>query len=207
MIDNESMMGRTLVVVLVGALAAPAVRAQPGVTPATAITRPSVMDRRWAIGVDVGPESLRADVEGADKVGFGHLELAGRYRIRRAIELGLALHLGGSNHIGMGGAYIDVRYRFMAEQPLNAYALASLGVLAVAHEDASDAQRKGRGSLRLGGGIEYRWNRFALAFELRLVGVGANEDVAAMAMETVGDELARAKLSGGSLALGASFYF
>lgn len=169
--------------------------------------RPSVMDRRWAIGVDVGPESYRADVDGAQKVEFGQLELAGRYRIRKAIELGLALHLGGSNQIGLGGLYVDFRYRFMAEQKLNVYALASLGVLSVAHEDASETEKKGRGSLRIGGGGEYRWSWFALALELRLVGVGENKDLAAMPMETVGYQLARSKLSGGSLALGANFYF
>ena len=167
----------------------------------------SVMDRRWAIGVDVGPETLQADVDGADKVEFGQLELAARYRIRRAIELGLAIHMGGSSDIGMGGIYLDFRYRFRAEQPLNVYALASLGALAVAHENGSDDEKRGRGSLRLGGGLEYRWSWFALVVELRLVGVGENKDLAVMPMETVGYQLARSKLSGGSFAMGANFYF
>jgi hypothetical protein len=167
----------------------------------------SVMDKRWAIGIDVGPETYRADVSGAEPVEFGQLELAGRYRVRRAIELGLAVHLGGSNRIGMGGLYLDFRYRFMAEQKLNVYALASLGALAIAHEDATADEKRGRGSLRLGGGIEYRWNWFALIFELRLVSVGENKELESMPAETVGYQLARAPLGGISIAMGANFYF
>lgn len=215
MIDNDSMLRRTVVIVIaLGAASAhaqpqeqqPPVSSQaPGMQPPP--TRPSVMDKRWAIGIGVGPESYQAHVDGAPKVEFGQLELAGRYRIRTPIELGLALHLGGSNHIGEGGLFVDFRYRFMAEQKLDVYALASLGVLSVAHEDASETEKKGRGALRLGAGGEYRWNWFALALELRLVGVGENKNLAAMPMETVGYQLARSKLSGGSLALGANFYF
>jgi hypothetical protein len=188
--------------------AAPMPYAQPqaGVQLVPAAPR-SVMDKRWAIGVDVGPESYRTDVDGAEPVEFGQLELAVRYRVRRPIELGLAIHLGGSNQIGMGGLYFDFRYRFMAEQKLNVYALASLGALAVAHENATEDEKRGRGSLRIGGGLEYRWNWFALIFELRLVGVGENKEIPMMPAETVGYQLARAPLSGFSVAMGANFYF
>jgi hypothetical protein len=165
------------------------------------------MDRRWAIGVDVGPESYEPDAVGADKTEFGQLEIAGRYRIRAPIELGLALHLGGSKDISEGGFYLDFRYRFLAERPLNIYVLGGLGALAVAHEDASDDAKKGRGSLRLGVGGEYRWSWFALIAELRLVGVGENKQLGPMSPETVDYQLSRYKLSGGSLALGANFYF
>ncbi len=165
------------------------------------------MSRRWAIGVDVGPESYQPDVTGSEKTEFGQFELAGRYRVTRPIELGLALHLGGSMDIGEGGVYFDFRYRFRAEEKLNVYLLGSLGVLAVAHEDASDDEKRGRGSLRLGVGGEYRWSWFALALELRFVHVGENENIPARPPETVAYQLARYKLSGGSLAIGANFYF
>jgi hypothetical protein len=165
------------------------------------------MDRRWAIGLAVGPESYRPDVANADKTEFGQLELAGRYRIRAPIELGLALHLGGSKDIGEGGLYVDLRYRFRPEHALDFYVLGGLGVLSVAHENASDDAKRGRGSLRLGVAGEYRWSWFALSAELRLVGVGENGRLAAMSPETVDYQLSRYKLSGGSLALGASFYF
>lgn len=167
------------------------------------------MSRRWAIGVDVGPESYQPKADGAQKTEFGQLELAGRYRIRVPIELGLAIHLGGSKDISEGGFYLDFRYRFRAEEKLNVYALADLGVLAVAHKDASDAAKQGRGSLRIGVGGEYRWSWFALVLELRLLHVGDNPDLgpSAIVPEPVDYQLSRYKLSGGSLALGANFYF
>ena len=165
------------------------------------------MAKRWAIGVDVGPESYQPDTAQSEKTEFGQFEVAARYRVARPVELGLALHLGGSKQLGMGGIYFDFRYRFLAEQKLNVYALASLGVLGVAHENASDEHKRGRGSLRLGGGLEYRWSWFALALELRMVGVGENDKLAPQMPETVDYQLSRYKLSGGSLAMGANFYF
>lgn len=170
----------------------------------------SVMAKRWAIGIDVGPESYEPEADGSTKTEFGQFELAGRYRVARPIELGLALHLAGSKDIAAGGFYAEFRYRFRAEQPLNVYLLGGLGVLAVAHKNASDEAGKGRGSLRLGIGGEYRWNWFALILELRLVGVGENKDLGALpagTMEPVDYQLSRYKLSGGSLAMGANFYF
>jgi hypothetical protein len=169
--------------------------------------RRTVMSKRWAIGVDVGPESYEPDAPGSQKTEFGQFELAARYRIRAPIELGLAIHLGGSKDIGEGGFYLDFRYRFRAEEKLNVYALGSLGVLAIAHENASEDAKQGRGSLRLGVGGEYRWNWFALILELRLVSVGENDQLAPVATETVDYQLSRYKLSGGSLAMGANFYF
>jgi hypothetical protein len=187
--------------------AAPIVQPYPGQQVIQPAPPSTVMAKRWAIGVDVGPESYEPDAMNADKTEFGQLELAARYRIRAPIELGLAVHMAGSKDISAGGLYVDFRYRFRAEEPLNVYLLGGLGVLAVAHKDASDAAKQGRGSLRLGVGGEYRWNWFALIVELRLVGVGENKDLPAMSPETVDYQLSRYKLSGGSLAMGANFYF
>lgn len=186
-------------------LAQPAVQA-PGMQPAVA-PRASVMARRWAIGLDVGPESLTPKRDGAVETDFGQLELAGRFRIRAPIEVGVALHLGASKDISEGGFYLEGRYRFRPEKPLDVYATAGLGVLSVAHKDASEDAKRGRGSLRIGAGIEYRWSWFALIAELRLVGVGENDELAPMSPETVDYRLSRYKLSGGSVALGTNFYF
>jgi hypothetical protein len=179
----------------------------PGIQPVAPPAR-TVMSKRWAIGIDVGPESYQPDVDGSTKTEFGQFELAARYRVRRPIELGLALHLGGSKDIGEGGIYFDFRYRFMAEQKFNVYGLASLGVLAVAHEDASEDAKRGRGSIRLGVGGEYRWSWFALIVELRLIHVGENQDLPTpIDTAPVDYQLSKYKLSGGSLAMGANFYF
>jgi hypothetical protein len=186
--------------------AQPVVQA-PGMQPPVVPPRPSVMAKRWAIGLDVGPESLQPKRDGSDKTDFGQLELAGRFRIRAPIEVGIALHLGASKDISEGGFYLEARYRFRPDKPLDVYATGGLGVLAVAHKDASEDAKRGRGSLRIGAGIEYRWSWFALIAELRLVGVGENDTLAPMSPETVDYRLSRYKLSGGSLALGTNFYF
>jgi hypothetical protein len=179
----------------------------PGMQPPPAAPK-TVMSKRWAIGVDVGPESYQPDVDGSQKTEFGQFELAVRYRVRKPIELGLALHGAGSKDIGAGGIYFDFRYRFMAEQALNVYALASLGVVSVAHKDASEEAKLGRGSVRLGVGGEYRWSWFALILELRLIHVAENKELALpIDPAPVDYQLSRYKLSGGSLALGANFYF
>ena len=181
----------------------------PGAGPPVAPS-PGVMSRRWAIGVDVGPESYAPKVEPQPQAtSFGQLELAARYRVVAPIEVELALHLGGSKDISEGGFYLGGRYRFLAEQALNIYGLFDLGVLAVAHKDASDQAKKGRGSLRLGVGGEYRWSWFALVVEFRLMTVGNNADLGPSTImpEPVDYQLSRYQLAGASFAMGANFYF
>jgi hypothetical protein len=167
----------------------------------------SVMDKRWAVGLNVGPETMQAQVDGAPKIEFGQFEIAGRFRIRAPMELSLALHLGGTKDIGMGGLMLDFRYRFLAEQKWNVYLLGGLGVIAVAHEKGTEAEKKGRGALRFGAGGERRFGWFALSLELRLFGIGENKDLGPMPVETDAYELSRYKVSGGSLAMGGTVYF
>lgn len=168
------------------------------------------MFRRWAIGLDVGPESYAPKVEPQPKAtSFGQLEAAVRYRVVAPVEVELAIHLGGSKDISEGGIYLGGRYRFLAEQALNIYGLFDLGVLAVAHKDAGDQAKQGRGSLRLGVGGEYRWSRFALVLEFRLMTVGNNPDLGPSTImpEPVDYQLSRYQLAGASFALGANSYF
>ena len=168
----------------------------------------SVMDKRWAIGVSVGPETLQADAPDAPKIEFGQFEIAGRFRIRPPIELGLAIHLAGSKQIGQGGLYIDFRYRFFPEHKWNFYLLGGLGVIAVAHENGTDAEKRGRGSIRLGAGGERRFGSwFALSLQLHLIHIGENKEVQPEAMETDAYELAKYKVGGGSFQIGGTVYF
>jgi hypothetical protein len=186
--------------------------AQPGVedpAPAPPPPPPSVMAKRWAIGLALGADVLVPDTTSTQKLSFGTLELAGRFRIKPAMELALALHGGGAmkGEVSAAGLYLDFRYRFMAEQPLNVYVLGGLGVLAVANENAPEAEKQGRGTLRIGSGVERRFNWFALSAEMRIVGVGENADVTEAMPPTLANQLARYSLSGFSVALGASLYF
>ena len=170
---------------------------------------PGVMTKRWAIGAALGSESLTAKVDGAPHVGFGVVELAGRFRIRRDLEVALSFVGGGAmkGELTTGGLYVDARYRFRAEQPWNVFALAGLGVVSVARKDGSDVEKKGRGSLHLGGGVERRFGAFALAAELKLVAIGKHAAVPPVEPPTLSYEMARYAVSGASLTLGATYYF
>ena len=168
-------------------------------------TGPSVMARRWAVSVALGAESMTAKTDDAKPVGFGALELAGRFRIRPAIEVSLAFSAAGNQGIGTAGFYVEGRYRFLAERPWSPFAGLSLGVASVADKTGNDTEKKGRGALRLSGGIERRIGNFGIEAALRLVGIAENKDV--MTVMTAGQRLSRYGVSGGELAIGASYYF
>ena len=103
-----------------------------------------------------------------------------RFRITPPIEVALALLAGGSKgDLSTGGLFADVRYRFFAENVWNFYALAGIGLVSAGSKNGSDAEKKGRGSLRLGVGGERRFGHFAVFAELCAIGVGQNKDVGA----------------------------
>ena len=166
---------------------------------------PGVMARRWSVALGLGPESLKAQTAGAQSVGFGVLEIAGRFRLRPAIELALDLNAGGNQGISTVGLYLEVRYRFMAERPWNPYALFDLGIASAADKTGTDTEKKGRGSFRIGGGIERRIGSFGVEATLRLIGIAENRSVTAI--QTRGQELARYGDSGAELVIGGSYYF
>lgn len=165
----------------------------------------TVMTRRWAIDLSLGGQSLTAKHAGAQAVGFGGLELAARFRIRPAIEVALAFEGAGNQGISTAGFFAEFRYRFMAERPWTPFALAGLGVVSAADKTGTDTEKKGRGALRIGGGIERRFGAWGIEATLRLVGIGENKQV--MDVTTRGQELARYSASGAELVVGGTFYF
>ena len=166
------------------------------------------MNRRWAIGAQLGWTSLSIQHGEKQKVTFGMLELAGRFRIRPPAELALVLTGGGTaGDIGLGGLYIEFRYRFRAEEKWNLYALVGLGVMSASQKMASDVEKEGRGSVRLGGGLERRFGSFGADVELRLVGIGENTKAPEPMMPSTAGQLSRYGLSGGSLMIGVTYYF
>jgi len=164
-----------------------------------------VMARRWSVAASLGAESLKAGDSGAQSVGFGVLELSGRFRLRPAIEFALDLNAGGNQGISTAGLYLEFRYRFMAERPWNPYALFDLGVASAADKSGTDTEKKGRGSFRIGGGIERRIGNFGVEATLRLIGIAENTKV--LAIQTRGQELARYGDSGAELIIGGAYYF
>lgn len=197
-----------LVVCVLGGVAS----AQPStVQPAAAPPPPhaSVMDNRWAVGLDLGWETLKIQHGDQQKVTFGTLEIAGRFRIRPAIEVALSLWAGGTaGDIGLGGLYASFRYRFLAEQKWNVYGVGALGVISVAQKMAGDAEKQGRGSLRLAVGGERRFG-FGLAVnaELGIASIAENSKAPDAVMLSTAGQLSRYQLGGGTLMIGVTYYF
>lgn len=169
---------------------------------------PSVMDRRWSISASLGWETLTIQAGEKPKVAFGMLELDGRFRIRPAIQVGLVLMGGGTaGDISLGGLYAEFRYRFRVEEKWNLWAAGALGVMSAAQKMASDDEKQGRGSLRLGGGLERRFGGFAVDAELHLVAIGENKKAPDPVMPSTAGQLSRYGLNGASLMIGVTYYF
>jgi hypothetical protein len=205
-----------VVVAIAGAARAQApgeIQPQPQPPPVPAAPQPppqpTVMERRWAIAAGLGSETLHVDGDGAPRVPFAVLELALRLRVVPTFEVALAFTAGGATKgdLTTSGLYLEGRYRFLAGRPWNIFLLASLGVASVAPEDGNDVEKRGRGSLRLGGGIERRFGAFAIEASLRAVGIGKNEDVPLMTPATNDNAMTALGVSGGTLSIGALYYF
>ena len=192
---------RALVLLVVGDLGGPRAGARAGRRRASRERDDAALGGRF---VARRSSRSRRRHAGAQAVGFGGLELAARFRIRPAIEVALAFERAGNQGISTGGSSSEFRYRFMAERPWTPFALAALGVMSAADKTGTDTEKKGRGALRIGGGIERRFGAWGIEATLRLVGIGENKQV--MDVTTAGQELARYS-SGAELVIGGTFYF
>jgi hypothetical protein len=165
------------------------------------------MSRRWAVSAGIGWESFTAKTDGGDKITFGTIELAGRFRIRRNVEVALSLVAGGAaDNITTGGLYVDMRYRFMAEKAWNVYGAIGLGAASVAGKSADGDEKKGRASLRLGFGVERRFTSLALFGEVRPVWVAENKDIPDLSDQPAWYQFSKWPLGGGHVLFGATFY-
>ncbi len=187
----------------------------PGAAPAPlapAPITPAPRPQRWSVGVAFGQTDLAPD--GSDvPTTFEGGTLAVRYRGWRHLELELSLgggretrEDGSEGSLAMGGGTLAARYRFNPERAWNWWLLAGFGQTTVAAHDASDAELEAarRPHVALGAGLERRWAHFALQFELRGLVVGQTESEMQLADQGV---MVSEGLSGGSFALGASWYF
>jgi hypothetical protein len=168
------------------------------------------MATRWGIGVAIVPASLAAQTSDAQHVGVAAIELAGRFRVRRWLELGVSVSAGGSSadgSIATGSLYAEARYRFLTDLAWNGFADIGLGVASVAQSTASTDDRAGRPSMRLGAGVERRFGSLGFEAELRGVGIAHNPKATGMATTPAAMELASDDVAGLALALGAIYYF
>ena len=199
---------RALAVVCVLAVHA---HAQPGAAPVQLqpAQPESVMDRRWSISGDFGFRAYKTQRQQDNlEVSTGVIDLTARYRVARAIEVGLQLGVGGSEELAAGSLLIEGRYRFRAERRWNIYTGLAIGATGISRkEGASEAEKKGRGTLLVSAGVERRWRSWALFAELRVGGVGANRELATPVAPDAAYSFSRYSLSAGGWTIGGTFYF
>ncbi len=186
--------------------------------------------RRWSVGLGVGSLELAPHVAPDQTTNFDIGQIYLRYRPWRHLEIELALgggqesqdQDGYSNGTEVSAAVLALRYRFNPGHRWNWWVMAGMGSLAVTRQDASSQERDvaHQSTLQFGGGIERRWSRFALQFELRAVGVAPHEtgdmSVAVPTKETgimqplpPGSEPGRANdgMKGGQFVFAGNYYF
>lgn len=166
------------------------------------------MANRWGLMVGLGVQSLKSGDDGdGQNIGFATYEIGGRFRIIPSIEVALTIAAGANHDDSYSGLWADFRYRFLAERPWNIYAYLGFGAGSAAAKNASDDETHGRGSLRLGGGVERRFDVFSLSAELRVLVLGQNSQAPVAVPPTPESELAHDGLSGLGLVIGATYYF
>jgi hypothetical protein len=172
-----------------------------------------VMADRWAVGLSLGSLSLHPQDTDSTSYSVGELSL----RFRATLHLELEATFGGGKS-GDSSTEVDVgtiglRYRFMPRADWNWWLMGAVGALSVAAPDAAQMTRSdaSRGVAELGIGLERRFGHFALQAELTAIAAGEPKtepvtatpaDVSSQPMTTTSDTL-----SGGSLTIGASYYF
>ena len=187
----------------------------------------NVMADRWAVGLSIGSFSVAPDSSPDQKAQFDGGELALRFRATPHLELELAVG-GGNQKLSDGTqgdtqlsmAAIALRYRFAIESDWNWWIMGGLGEAVIDGSQASsmqiDADTRGLGELGIG--LEHRWDHFALQAELKAVGMGqpkgGTAKSAPVPVDASGAPVGGAStttqqdtLSGGSLTIGASYYF
>lgn len=194
---------------------------QPAAEPcAPNLVEEPVMANRWAVGLSVGHMTVSPDSMPDSKSEFGYGELSLRFRATLHLELELAVG-GGRQQLDHGQdgdleshtAVFAARWRFMPQHKWNWYLEAGLGGAAIVHKDATDKETNDAMQPlgMFGVGLERRWTNFALAAELRGIGMGEKKhDAMAVPATTGGTDTTTTtieKRSGGTFTIGASYYF
>lgn len=189
----------------------------------------NVMADRWAVGLSIGGFSVSPDVAPDQQSKFDVGELALRFRATPHLELELAIG-GGNEKLSDGSqgdtqvtmAALALRYRFAIESDWNWWIMGGLGSAVIDGSQATsmqiDADTRPLGELGIG--LEHRWDHFALQAELKAVGMGERkggyDQPQPVAVDASGAPIVggagttttpRDTLSGGSLTIGASYYF
>jgi hypothetical protein len=205
--------------------------AAPGAGPSTvapagyAAAEVPVMANRWAVGLSVGSLSVSPQDQPDNKTEFAVGSLSIRYRATYHLEVELAM-AGGQEKLQDGtqgdrqvnAGLIGLRYRFAADRHWNWWLGGGLGALSVTQVGATDQERQDAqrpiGALSIG--LEHRWQQFALDAELRGFSIGQRQDQATTMPVASGSNVMTPPANGaapdqsgggGSLTIGASYYF
>lgn len=204
--------------------------APPGMAAPVAapVVAPAPPQRRWSVGLGVGGMDLAPHSAPDASTSFDIGQIYVRYRPWRHLEIELALGGGGEaeSEDGMNSgrevssAVLGLRYRFNPHRRWNFHVMAGMGSIAVTREGATDAEREAahQSTLQFGAGVERRWNRFALQFEIRAVGIAPREegDVAAPAPDVRYDQMTPPSggygnddggMAGGQFVFSGNYYF
>jgi hypothetical protein len=168
----------------------------------------SVMEHRWSLSASLAATGIQ-DKDGSDKANFGGAEIAVGFRATPHLELRLQLAAAHQNaeandsDMDLDSFALAIRYRFLPFQHFNVYAHAALGSTTL----AQDAQRNtaSRGMFQLGVGGEYRFDHFAIDFQLRAVAIGQQNAPNGVPIDPA--IRLTGPLSGGQALLGATYYF
>ena len=141
---------------------------------------PPPREQRWSVSLGLGELTLAPHNSPDDKAEFGLGMLAVRWRPFRHLELELAF--GGGNEKAKDGmdsgrdvseALLGLRWRFNPHKKWNLWVMGGIGTITVAPSGATQEERNAlhQSTLQFGGGLERKWHHFAIAAELRAVGV------------------------------------
>ena len=162
------------------------------------------MANRWAFDVGLGLQALNTT---SDNIGFVTYELGARFRIIRALEVALTFGAGGNHGDEYSALWADVRYNFMAERPWNIYVHLGIGAGSASGKNASADDSAGRGTVRLGAGLERRFDVFSISAELRVLTFGNNDKADSIGIDTPEADLASEGSSGLGFLIGSTYYF
>lgn len=165
--------------------------------------------QRWSVSFGLEFGTFKPKEDDGKSLAYSAAEASVRYRLQRSVDLGAVLFAGGADEsdVGFAGLMLEGRYLFRPGRAWNPFASFAIGVTSIAPNSGSDDQKKGRGALRFGGGIEHRWGWFALEASLHIIGVGANHPDPDATGGSLPLELARDSASGAQLSISGTGYF
>jgi hypothetical protein len=156
---------------------------------------PTVMYKRWAAAVSYGASAAQARTQDADPNVLAFFEMALRFRVVPAFEIGASAGGSFSRSLGFATIQADGRYRLFAERPWNPFLFGSAGIATWGAKDSSHLV------MRAGVGVERRFQQWAFSLGAELTRVSADATAPERELEE------RYGVWAASLSMGALYYW